>query len=118
MKRVTTKVTDSFYRTPKWRAWRDAIILRRGRVCQQCGADLSWPQKAHVDHVKSRKQYPELAFDPSNVRVLCTSCHSSKTAREDGGFGNKVPTGCSVDGIPLDASHHWVRPSRSRNRNG
>lgn len=26
--------------------------------------------------------------DPTNLQGLCKSCHASKTAREDGGFGN------------------------------
>jgi len=38
----------------------------------------------------------------SNLRCLCHSCHSSKTARLDGGFGNapsrRVAIG--VDGWP------------------
>ena len=34
--------------------------------------------------------------DPSNLQSLCWSCHSAKTAKEDGGFGN-AGTGINVN---------------------
>lgn len=39
-----------------------------------------------VDHIDG-----DAANDvPSNRQSLCRPCHSSKTARENGGFGNRV----------------------------
>jgi 5-methylcytosine-specific restriction enzyme A len=40
-----------------------------------------------VDHIVPREQGG--TDDRSNLQGLCHSCHSIKTAREDGGFGNR-----------------------------
>lgn len=42
-----------------------------------------------TDHVVPVKGPDDpLFWDPTNHQTLCWSCHSAKTAREDGGFGN------------------------------
>jgi 5-methylcytosine-specific restriction protein A len=66
----------------------------------------------HVDHVVpvSGPDDP-LFWEPTNHQNLCETCHSVKTARQDGGFGHKTsgkPVGdCDVDGVPVDERHHW-----------
>jgi len=45
--------------------------------------------------------------DASNLRALCTPCHSRKTAHQDGGFGNAKSTprpATGVDGWPVGTS--------------
>nr|WP_197408087.1 MULTISPECIES: HNH endonuclease signature motif containing protein [unclassified Guyparkeria] len=37
-----------------------------------------------VDHIDGNAHNNE----PGNLAALCASCHSRKTARQDGGFGN------------------------------
>lgn len=49
-------------------------------VCGQTGTD--------VDHIVPRKQGGTDA--PGNLQTLCHVHHSRKTARRDGGFGNKA----------------------------
>jgi len=67
-------------------AWADtrAEHLRHEPWCQApgCGA-----KGQHVDHRIPRRQGG--TDDPSNLQTLCASCHSAKTARQDGGFGNR-----------------------------
>lgn len=41
-----------------------------------------------VDHIVPHRGDPELLYDEANLQSLCHECHSKKTAREDGGFGN------------------------------
>ncbi len=41
----------------------------------------------HLDHIVPHKGDEALRLSPLNVQVLCPSCHSLKTDREDGGFG-------------------------------
>lgn len=43
-----------------------------------------------VDHITPHKGDQHLFWDRGNWQPLCTSCHSRKTAREDGGFGHPV----------------------------
>lgn len=37
-----------------------------------------------VDHVQPLRDAPELAFDLSNLQVLCRACHAAKTRIESG----------------------------------
>ncbi|MUG68654.1 HNH endonuclease [Paenibacillus campinasensis] len=41
-----------------------------------------------VDHIIPHKGDPKLFWDKNNWQALCKKCHDTKTAREDGGFGN------------------------------
>jgi 5-methylcytosine-specific restriction endonuclease McrA len=70
-----------------WRSLR-AHFLALNPTCKLCGA-----MAVHADHIKTAKEFPELRLSISNLQPLCHSCHSRKTAKEDGGFGNakKVP---------------------------
>jgi 5-methylcytosine-specific restriction protein A len=42
-----------------------------------------------VDHVVPHRGDKTLFWSRDNWQTLCAPCHSSKTAREDGGFGNR-----------------------------
>lgn len=41
-----------------------------------------------VDHIVPHKGDMALFWERANWQPLCRSCHSAKTAREDGGWGN------------------------------
>ena len=43
----------------------------------------------HVDHIETVESKPELRLALGNLQVLCSRCHSHKTAKEDGGFGRR-----------------------------
>lgn len=85
----------------EWRRLRESILIRDLYRCQEkaCGVLAVGKGKAHVDHEDGDPNNN----DPSNLRTLCIGCHSRKTAREDGGFGNveSVVVGCDNDGWPL-----------------
>lgn len=60
---------------------RPRVLLRDLYTCQICGAYGN-----EVDHRDGdASNNPP---DDSNYWTLCKSCHSKKTARENGGFGN------------------------------
>ncbi|WP_396127368.1 HNH endonuclease [Edaphobacter acidisoli] len=42
---------------------------------------------AHTDHIIPHRGDKKLFWDRSNWQPLCATCHSVKTAEEDGGFG-------------------------------
>ena len=71
-----------FYRTPQWRAL-SKQVLREQPWCA-CGATTT-----QADHIKSVRERPELALERSNVVGMCLPCHSRKTAREDGRWGDR-----------------------------
>ena len=74
-----------------WRAYsRD--FLSRHRECEGPACmRLPWyarPTATQVDHKDGLGPSGPRGYDDNNLSSLCASCHSSKTARFDGGFGH------------------------------
>jgi len=67
-----------FYRSAEWLSVR-YIVIRAGRgCCEACGADSSTTQ-LHVDHIKPKSRFPELALNPENLQLLCRECNFGKS---------------------------------------
>jgi len=94
----------------KWSKYR-LKFLSEHPLCA-CGAKATV-----VDHIVPWKNDIESLFwEPTNHRPNCKRCHDQKTAKFDGGFGNKVKTAaepekvtgaCGGDGLPVDSNHPW-----------
>jgi 5-methylcytosine-specific restriction enzyme A len=102
-----------FYDSKEWHKLRGKI-LRAFPLCQALGC--SEPSK-RVDHIKAIRD-GGAPLEAANLQALCVSCHNSKTARNDGGFGNRrkslkgtVSMATGQDGRPLDPKHHWNKGS-------
>jgi 5-methylcytosine-specific restriction enzyme A len=99
---------DPIYQTAAWRAFR-LVVLTERPICEVpgCGA----PSR-QVDH-RMPVRKGGAPFDRANVQPLCLSCHSRKTATNDGGFGNRPNSkplravGSDASGQPLDPTHPW-----------
>lgn len=89
-----------------WRRLRESILIRDLYTCQEagCGRLVGGKGEAHVDHEDGDANNNDLG----NLKTLCCSCHSRKTAREDGGFGNesRPVVGCDADGWPVAQVFH------------
>lgn len=72
----------------KWRKAR-TTYLRHHPLCAECDCHGRVVPATVVDHVIPHKGNQQLFWDTSNWQSLCKSCHDAKTAREDGGFGNR-----------------------------
>lgn len=68
-----------------WRRLR-ASVLAAEPLCRECGKKGRVRAASCVDHVDGNA----MNNDPNNLQPLCSPCHSRKTAREDGGFGNRT----------------------------
>jgi hypothetical protein len=44
----------------------------------------------HVDHVKPRSKYPELALDLDNLQILCAACNTRKGDRDYHGILDQI----------------------------
>lgn len=66
--------------------------LREHPLCEECRRNGRITRATCVDHVKPHKGDQVLFWDPTNWQSLCDSCHSRKTATEDGGFGRAGAT--------------------------
>jgi 5-methylcytosine-specific restriction protein A len=66
----------------RWRKAR-AAFLKQNPMCSCC----SQPATV-VDHMTPHRGDVRVFWDRSNWRGMCHHCHSKKTAKSDGGFGN------------------------------
>ena len=67
---------------PKWRDLRTAY-LAQNRYCERCLINTGRLKvfATDVDHIKPVREYPELAYEISNLQSLCRSCHAYKTTK-------------------------------------
>jgi len=70
--------SDDFLVSFEWRKLRMMALKKHGATCQCCGASRLTGAVIHVDHIKPRKLYPELALDIENLQVLCDVCNHGK----------------------------------------
>jgi len=61
------------------------VVLARDPVCVLCHRNAS----TIADHIISHRGVWELFCDLANLQGVCKPCHDVKTAKEDGGFGNR-----------------------------
>lgn len=61
------------------------VVLNREPLCRGCAVKGIIRAASQVDHIDGDAGNND--FD--NLQPLCGPCHSRKTAREDGGFGNR-----------------------------
>lgn len=70
--------SDEFLLGYEWRKLRMEALKRDGAKCVCCGATSKDGVRLHVDHIKPRKKYPELALSLVNLQVLCEECNHGK----------------------------------------
>ena len=59
-------------RTPEYKAWQLAVLVRDNYTCQLCGTKEN---PIETDHIKPWAYFPEIRYSVSNGRALCRSCH-------------------------------------------
>ena len=69
-RRVERITKDSFYESLEWKKLRYKVLKSYGGQCQCCGAKRADGAILHVDHIKPRSKFPELALTDSNLQVL------------------------------------------------
>ena len=68
---------DDFHTSYAWRQTRYAALKLYDRKCMCCGRTPPEVQ-LHVDHIKPRKFYPNLALEITNLQILCHECNHGK----------------------------------------
>ena len=72
-----------WYGNKRWRKLREWFLSQADNtLCVDCLAQGIVEPATDVDHIQGRREYPELAYDTDNLRGLCHSHHSRRTARE------------------------------------
>jgi len=76
-------VKDGFYETREWREVRYRVLQKFAGHCQCCGRGAAQGVILHVDHIKPRSKFPELALTLENLQVLCEDCNLGKSNKDD-----------------------------------
>ena len=74
--------------TTTWRRARK-IYLTNNFFCAECKRHGIARLATIVDHIIPHRGDEKLMWDEDNWQPLCDTCHNRKTARQDGGFGNR-----------------------------
>lgn len=74
----------------RWRKYR-LMFLAEHPLCAECERQGIVTAASDVDHIQPVNGPGDpLFWESSNHQALCHECHSKKTAKENGGFGNAV----------------------------
>lgn len=74
-KKVSSSI--NILNTNRWKKKRAFIKERDGHFCQRCWTlhGIVNTKRLEVHHIKNRRDYPELAFEDSNLITLCKTCN-------------------------------------------
>jgi len=96
----------------KYRAHKERVFARDGRICRYCGSD----DNLQVDHIISRKNGG--THDLENLQVLCRNCNLRKSSKDEGSFlaqaatppvfSSRIPT---MQSEPMQDSPFKIRPN-------
>jgi len=59
----------------RWQALREKVFKTYGKICMECRST----DALHVDHIKPKSRYPELAYRFDNLQVLCKACNQRRS---------------------------------------
>lgn len=82
---IVSKADNSeFFSSNDWLRLRVNVLEKYGASCMMCGRNYREDRvKIHVDHIKPRSKYPELALCVNNLQILCADCNIGKGNRFD-----------------------------------
>jgi len=92
---------NQFYSRRPWRELRE-YVLSQNPICVMCQSRGLTVLAEEVDHIVPMSKGGE-PYDLDNLQPLCKSCHSRKTAVDDG--RRQYVSGCDANGFPLDPAH-------------
>lgn len=73
---MTKDEKEKFYNSSRWRRKQKAILKRDHYQCQLCKRYGRITEAKIVHHKLELDEYPELAFDDSNLVSVCMKCHN------------------------------------------
>lgn len=78
-RRRKERLERDFYNSREWIRLRYQALEKYGNTCLACGRGPRAGVIIHVDHIKPRSRYPDLALDINNLQVLCEACNVGKS---------------------------------------
>lgn len=86
------RIPKDFCDSDAWKRLRYQALKKYGARCMCCGATRADGVQIHVDHVKPKSKYPELALSLSNLQILCEPCNIGKGAWDETDWREKPPS--------------------------
>ncbi len=103
---------NPFYKTNKWLATRNAVLIRDKYMCQCCLANNIHKNADCVHHKMPLQTYPQYAYERWNLISLCSKCHDEMHNHYTGELskkgmlfmrataaGQKIPISCKEETI-------------------
>lgn len=92
--------SKAFYSSEAWRALRFEALKAGNGCCNLCGrSNRQHGVILHVDHIKPKSRFPELALTLSNLQILCEDCNLGKSNRDDTDWRAATPIDRQLDAI-------------------
>lgn len=66
-----------FYVSKDWREFRGRMLKILDHICSDCNKEV-FGSDITLDHILPMSKHPELALEPTNMRILCRVCNSRK----------------------------------------
>jgi len=82
-RKYTQVPAEQFYNSAKWKEVRYIALQQAGGKCCLCGAMARDGVQLHVDHIKPRSLFPDLAYQLGNLQILCSDCNMGKSNYDD-----------------------------------
>lgn len=77
----------AWYKTARWRALRQEVLIRDGYTCQRtgqvCAGKYPDPNSPTVNHKRPHRGDPALFWDITNLEVVAKSVHDSAIQKEE-----------------------------------
>lgn len=70
---------NNFYKSRVWKTVRQRALKIYGTECHCCLSRGSKLEPLHVDHIKPKSLYPNLALDITNLQILCKKCNEQRS---------------------------------------
>ncbi len=71
---------SDFYISREWRELRYKALKKNNGCCVLCGRSRKKDNVIlHVDHIKPKSKFPELALSLNNLQILCEDCNLGKS---------------------------------------
>ncbi|WP_374684983.1 HNH endonuclease [Scandinavium tedordense] len=72
-----------FYKPGEYKNFIYQSLKKYSAKCVYGGRSRRDGVKLHVDHIKPRRKYPQLALEFSNFQVLCENCNPGKSNTDE-----------------------------------
>ena len=83
-----------FLKSARWKKKRLKVIKRDGGSCQRCLTkhNIIESDNLQVHHIKSRKNFPDLRWEETNLVTLCRLCNTQLGTKDKLDFEFNVPS--------------------------